>query len=208
MKNLLLVAICCCAAGQFFAQSLRQRGGSGGMFSVGQRTTVSAFNAGQGERNALGIGGQLRVRLSERVNTEWFLDYLPATNEFTRREDYHIGWSVLFYPLKPEGRTVVPYILAGHCFDYTNHVDLSNSENRINRLSSAAQAGIGTHVNLTERLDISLSSQYMIHLGTDVHSHIDDGVVRFEAHKGGSFEGHLLFTLSLNYKIADIWGRD
>jgi len=187
------------------AQSMSYKGGQGGTFSLGQRTTFSAFNDGGSQKSALGIGGQFRIRLAERVNTEWFADYLPATDNYTRREDYHIGWSVLFYPFSKDNERFLPYVLAGHCFDYTNHVDLSDRSHSINRWSSAVQAGIGTHINLTQRFDISVSSQYMIHLGTDVHSHIENGQVEFEAHKGGSLEGHLLFTVSFNYKIADLW---
>lgn len=44
-------------------------------------------------------------------------------------------------------------------------------------------------------------------LGTDVHSHVENGVVEFAKENGGSFEGHLLFTLSINYKFGDLWKR-
>lgn len=208
MKQVLILLYCCAMCITLEAQPMHYRGKSGGTVSLGLRSTMSTFNAGDDEQSALGVGGQFRVQLSERINTEWFFDYLPATNTYTRREDYHIGWSVFFYPFLPKERKIVPYILAGHCFDYTNQFELSNKNNGIDRLSSAAQMGLGTHFNLTERFDVSLSSQYMIHLGTDVHSHIHDGVVEFEEHKGGSFEGHLLFTVSLNYKFVDIWARD
>ena len=208
MYKLLLICAVILVSGTSLAQPMNYKGGQGGTISIGQRTTVSAFNGTSEEKPALGIGGQFRVRLSERVNTEWFADYLPATNDYTRREDYHIGWSVLFYPFNKDRERILPYVLAGHCFDYTNHVDLSDRTNSINRWSSAVQAGLGTHINLTDRFDISLSSQYMIHLGTDVHSHItENGAVEFQAHKGGSLEGHLLFTLSFNYKIGDLWAR-
>lgn len=209
MNKLLLVVATGLISGQLFAQPMNYKGSPGGTFSLGQRTTVSAFNVGHadGERPAIGIGGQFRLRLSDHINTEWFADYLPATNNFTRRSDYHIGWSVMYYPLGKES-FLQPYVLAGHCFDYTRHVDLSNRSNSIDRWSSAVQAGLGTHFNLTERLDLSLSSQYMIHLGTEVHSHVLNDKVYFDEHKGGSLEGHLLFTLSLNYKIVDLWSRD
>jgi opacity protein-like surface antigen len=206
MKSLLLACILF-SRGIAQAQPMNYNGGRGGTLSFGQRSTISTFNEGD-ERSALGLGGQFRIRLSERVNTEWFFDYLPATNRYTRRADYHIGWSVLFYPFNTGNELFVPYVLAGHCFDYTRHTDLSNSANQIDRWSSAVQGGIGTHINLTERLDISVSSQYMIHLGTDVHSHIVGGQVEFEQHKGGSLEGHLLFTIGFNYKFVDLWARD
>ncbi|MDR0801248.1 hypothetical protein [Fluviicola sp.] len=199
---LLLFIILSCSV---FSQDLLIKGKRGGLFSFGQRTTLSLFN-GNHDRPAIGVGCQLRLQLSDRVNTEWFMDYLPATNQYTRRNDLHIGWSVMFYLLNNPTPKVQPYILAGHCFDKTLQTELANRSNHIDRWSSAVQGGIGVHFNLTSRFDVSLSSQYMIHLGTDIHSHIEeDGSVRFEKHKGGSLEGHLLTSLTLNYKLADLW---
>lgn len=202
MRIALLFAIISCYAS---SQELALKGGRGGILSFGQRTTLSAFN-GDHERTAIGLGGQFRIQLSDRVNTEWFLDYLPVTNQYTRRNDLHIGWSVMFYLLNHPEPKVQPYIVAGHCFDRTLQTELADRSNRIDRWSSAVQGGLGVHFNLTRRLDVSLSSQYMIHLGTDIHSHIEEnGSVHFEHHKGGSLEGHLLTSLTLNYKIADLW---
>lgn len=205
MKKLILTGFLL-TAGAVVAQPMNYRGNVGGTLSFGQRTTLSTFNHDQ-EASTLGIGGQFRLRLSDRINTEWFFDYLPATNEFTRRTDYHIGWSVLYYPFNHQNERFMPYVLAGHCFDYTQHVEIADRSNAMERWSSAIQAGLGTHYNLTERLDASLSAQYMIHLGTEVHNHIENGDVEFEQEKGGSFEGHLLFTLSFNYKFGDLWKR-
>jgi opacity protein-like surface antigen len=207
MFRLVLILLIVASSPVVFSQPIAYKGGEGGTFSLGQRTTLSTFNHGGKESPATGIGGQFRVRLSDRVNTEWFADYLPATNELTRREDYHIGWSVMFYPFAFGSERFVPYVLAGHCFDYTKYTELADRSNGIDRWSSAIQAGIGTHINLTERLDLSLSSQYMAHLGTDVHAHSFGNVVTFESHKGGTLEGHLLFTLSVNFKVADLWGN-
>lgn len=206
MKKVLLLLIPFWLVTNGFAQGLKVRDTYGGMFSFGIRTTASTFNAHANERSALGIGGHYRIRVSNRVNTEWFADYLPATNEFTRREDYHIGWSVMFYLRNKPAPKLQPYVLAGHCFDYTHHVELADRTNQIKRWSSAIQAGLGAHYNLTERFDISLTSQYMFHMGTDVHSEVHFGTVDFHKEKGGIMEGHLLFTLSANYVIGDLWG--
>jgi opacity protein-like surface antigen len=205
MKRSSLLAVLFLAIG-LNAQQKPVTDSQNGMLSVGQRTTLSAFNGNDNERNALGLGGQFRIRLSDRINTEWFFDYLPATNTLTRREDYHIGWSVMYYLRDKKTPFFQPYAIAGHCFDYTHHVDLSNSANQIQRWSSAVQAGIGAHLNLTPRLDISFSSQYMIHLGTDVHTLYTGNTVQFEQEKGGALEGHLLMTVSLNFKIVKLWG--
>ena len=83
MKHLL--SLCFLSiAGAILAQPMNYKGAQGGTLSFGQRTTLSAFNHGN-EASALGIGGQFRIRLSERINTEWFFDYLPATNEFSQK---------------------------------------------------------------------------------------------------------------------------
>jgi hypothetical protein len=206
MKSLIVLLISSVFVLSGFSQEIPVKGTHGGMVSVGQRTTFSTFNANGDERSALGIGGQFRVRLSDRINTEWFFDYLPATNTYTRREDYHIGWSVLYYLREAPRPKWQPYVLAGHCFDYTHHVDLTDRTNQIQRWSSAIQAGVGNHFNLTPRLDMSIMAQYMLHLGTHIHSHIHDDEVSFHTEKGGIMEGHLLFTVGFNYAITDLWG--
>jgi hypothetical protein len=124
------------------------------------------------------------------------------------RTDYHIGWSVLFYLLKGKEENlpfVQPYILAGHCFDYTYMEENKNRSNHIERWSSAIQAGSGAHFNITSQFDLSLNFQYMIHLGNDIHTHEEDGLVEFRREKGMNLEGHILATISVNYKIADLW---
>ena len=175
-----------------------------GQFELGGRTTASVFNA---ESTAgYGTGGQFRIRLLESLNTEWFADYI--TNDVSSlglRQDAHIGWSVMFYPFPkpytPENFT--PYLLAGHCFDYTRiarYTDNGGEE----RLSSAVQAGLGTHYHINDRFNLSLSAQYMLHLGSDLHASVSNGALVVEK-KGNSFEGHLLLTFSLNYRVGNLW---
>ena len=181
-----------------------------GRLELGLRTTASLF--GTSHTSGLGVGGQFRLRLLERVNTEWFADYITNNiSNLGRRTDGHIGWSVMFYPIKP-GKIVEPYILAGHCFDYTK-VDIFSdgtiqSDSR-DRWSSAVQMGLGTTFNVSQRVNFGLSAQYMLHLGKDIHTHIHEengkDILHFKdgAHRG--FEGHLFITLSMNIKIADLW---
>ncbi|MGL4599812.1 MAG: hypothetical protein ACRCYO_19965, partial [Bacteroidia bacterium] len=41
------------------------------------------------------VFGQFRIRLTDRINTEWFADYISTNlNNLASRSDYHIGWSV------------------------------------------------------------------------------------------------------------------
>ncbi len=216
MKTLLaIIAILVCSGIQAQTFSYKNKN-QGGTVSVGMRSTVSSFNGGHSHADgddehadsdpfALGLGGQFRIQASDRVNTEWFFDYLPSSTDQVRRNDYHIGWSVMFYVLDNPNPKIRPYVLAGHCFDYTYRQELNNSTNSINRWSSAVQAGIGTHIRLNDRLDLSLMSQYMLHLGTHVETVYGHSGVTFEKSSGGSLEGHLLTTVSLNFKIADLW---
>ncbi len=185
-----------------------------GDFSLGMRTVISTFtDAGS---VGMGSGGEFRIRLSKQVNTDWYADYITTNiQNLGYRRDGHIGWSVLFYlsqnPLT-KGK-VTPYILAGHCFDYTkvfsNWPDVSPAE----RWSSAVHAGFGIHYNLTSRFDISLLAQYMLHLGTHIETQVKtdeaSGIKYLDVSKGSglSTEGHLLITLSVNYCLGHLWGR-
>jgi hypothetical protein len=204
MKQLFFVFLL--IAGSLAAQPLNLKNNYGGVFSLGVRTTISTFNHGQFNNAGTGVGGQFRLQLSDRVNTDWFFDYLTGDIEdFASRTDYHIGWSVLFYPTKKTDVIARPYILAGHCFDYTRLVDNSDQNNFMERWSSAVQGGAGVHFNLSQRLDLSVASQYMIHLGNHVDAHRHGDEVEFHTEKGASLEGHLLFHAGINYKIADLW---
>ena len=185
-----------------------------GVLEIGTRSTISTFS-GSGNVGT-GFGGQFRLSLGKYLNTEWFADYFTEDlNGLANRNDAHIGWSVMFYPLKREQQLLTPYILAGHCFDYTKISILNPSTEKPTALvderwSSATQLGIGTHINFSHNFNLSVSSQYMIHLGNDIHthSHQENGknVIHFEDnHEEISLEGHLLFTISLNFKIAQLW---
>ncbi len=183
---------------------------SKGMFSLGVRSTHNAFSHdGQG----LGVGGQFRIQLSDRVNTEWFADYISISGKHVRSNYAHIGWSVLFYLFKPQEqqRVLQPYISAGHCFDYNKKTAIRTPENTVDRWGSAVQGGIGTHLFVTDRFDVSISSLYMIHLtpAIESHTHEVNGVAQvvYHEHQLNKLEGHLLTTISINYKIGQLWGR-
>lgn len=188
------------------AQDIQLKNNQGGLLSLGVRSTISAFNDSKTNNFGKGIGGQFRMQLSERVNTDWFFDYLTSDiGSVAHRSDYHIGWSVLFYPYLKENQLIKPYIVAGHCFDYSYMAENSDKNNSAKRWSSAVQAGIGTHINLSKRMDLSLTSQYMIHLGNHIHPVISSSSIVFQNEGGISLEGHLLLTVGLNYKLIDLW---
>ncbi|MCW5907662.1 MAG: hypothetical protein KIS94_07385 [Chitinophagales bacterium] len=182
----------------------------GGNFSLGVRNVISAFNHGDPSEIGTGIGGHFRVQVVDRVNTEWYADVIPANiKNKAHRMDYHIGWSVMYYVIDPKGfnRKLTPYIVAGHCFDWTT-IKLNGTETPQSktRFSSAVQAGMGCHYNVTPRFDITLTTQYMFHLGKELHAHEDvNGKMFIEEHKHAGWEGHLLISIGVNYKISQIW---
>jgi len=188
------------------AQDIQLKNNQGGLLSLGVRSTISAFNDSKTNNFGKGIGGQFRLQLSERVNTDWFFDYLTSDiGSIAHRTDYHIGWSVLFYPYLKENQLIKPYIVAGHCFDYSYMAENSDKNNSDERWSSAVQAGIGTHINLSKRMDLSLTSQYLIHIGNHIHPVILSSSIVFQNEGGINLEGHLLLTVGLNYKLIDLW---
>ncbi|MFY8185977.1 MAG: hypothetical protein ACOVLD_07940, partial [Bacteroidia bacterium] len=70
--------------------------------------------------------------------------------------DVHIGWSVLFYLSKDpmQAKKLSPFLIAGHCFDYTKVYVLADKKSD-DRWRNAAQIGVGTHYYVTEKFDVS-----------------------------------------------------
>ena len=60
------------------ARSLPLKNTVAGTTSAGGRSSLSLFNDGHGGDALNGVGGQFRVRLSERVNTDRFYDYFSG----------------------------------------------------------------------------------------------------------------------------------
>lgn len=182
-----------------------------GYFQLGVRNVVSAFS--DDGANGFGYGGQFRIRVLSRVNTDWYADYITTDiGGLARREDLHIGWSVLAYPFNcttTKGK-ITPYILAGHCFDYSK-VTKNNDGFSLDKLSSAVQAGLGMHYNITDRTDISLTAQYMMHLGKDIHAEVfeldGEKQVLIEKNQVRGIEGHMLINVSLNVRLFDMWDQ-
>lgn len=100
------------------AQNWFNSGKPGGAFTLGTINTVSMFN----EDNAIGkgIGAQFRIWLGNKLNSQWYFDYITSKEgSIIYRNDYHIGWSLMFYLGNNfyEDKLLQPYFTAGHCFD-------------------------------------------------------------------------------------------
>ena len=189
-----------------YAQNNQEDDNAAGTVSIGTRNSFSLFNDDPG--TGIGIGGQTRVQVSDHVNTEWFLDYISSKNKtITTRNDYHIGWSVMYYPgsVVDFSNLLQPYIIAGHCFDYSKVSEQKNKSNYVDRWTMATQAGLGTHINISRQLDCSLAAQYMLHFGKDIETITDKEIVYFEKKNFSTANGHLLVSLSFNYKLFHLW---
>lgn len=206
MKAIVTIVLTFLLFGGINAQELNLKGEQGGLFSVGVRSSMSIFEHNNLGVNSFGFGGQFRLQLANRINTEWFADFSSGNiDQLANRNDYHIGWSVMYYFTDKLAPPAKPFILAGHCFDRTVLTDNSDRTNSIVKNSSAIQAGAGVHFNLTERMDLTFTANYMFHLGKDVHGHVEDDKIMLHYSEGTGIEGHLLLNLSFNYKIADLW---
>ncbi len=207
MKHyLILAATLLPASFDLSAQNYTNDESFAGTLSLGTRNTVSMFN----DDNAIGkgVGGQFRIQLNNRINTEWYFDYITSKKDsYTYRNDYHIGWSVMLYSKYNNqfDRLLQPYIIAGHCFDYSKVTEQNAKNNFADRLSMATQAGVGAHINITQKLDCSLSGQYMLHFGKDIETVIKGDEVIIEKQNFSHADGHLLFSLSFNYKFFHLW---
>ncbi|MDZ4822734.1 MAG: hypothetical protein SH856_04695 [Flavobacteriales bacterium] len=209
MKNQLLIFSFIILPAFCFSQNRSDTDKESGKLQLGVRSTFSSFtDAGH---NGLGTGGQFRLKLGNRLNTEWFADYIKTNiASLAMRTDYHIGWAVQYYPLNniiQQGQ-LTPYIMAGHCFDKTEVEKTYGNDGPLSRWSSAVTSGLGTHYNITDNFDISLSGLYMLHLGDEIHVAVSESgneaeIEEEDAHLGG----HLLFSLSLNVYMGDLWGK-
>ena len=180
----------------------------GGAFSVGFRTTINVFT-NQPKAFGMGAGGSVRLQILDRLNTEWFADYVTS-NLYNKanRTDGHIGWNVMYYIINPRGftRKFTPFIAAGHCFDYTGIRLNGENQPMHDRWTSAVQMSIGCHYNISPSFDVSVSTLYDLHLGKEIDADLEkDGTMVISEHNNAGWEGHLMFIFSVHYKIARLW---
>ena len=181
---------------------------TGGMLSFGVRSDINIFTAAP-KSPGIGTGASVRLQMLDRLNTEWFGDYI-TTSLYGKihRVDAHIGWNVMFYILNPKGftRKFTPFIAAGQCFDYTSVQQDGENQRLYSKATAAVQMELGCHYNITPRFDVSLSTLYDLHLGKDLDTDLNpDGTVSVTESRGAGWEGHVMIILSAHYKIGKLW---
>lgn len=169
--------------------------------ALGTRMTYSPIPS----RNSMGngLGGQFRLWLKPRLNTEWFLDYLVGNTAQLSRKDFHIGWSVLLYAKNNCSfeKKLQPYLSVGHCFDKTILSEIKDPTNVASRLTMATHAGLGTHINLLPQFDCSFTGLYMFHLGKELLTDLSGEKPIIYASAYNHFDGHLMLQVSFNYRF-------
>jgi hypothetical protein len=203
----MLPALLLAAAQLLQAQSNAEN--QAGNFALGMRSTISAFYDGSSKGVGTGAGGQFRIQIVDRVNTEWYGDVITSNilNKAHRTDD-HIGWSIMYYVLNPNGfkRKITPYVIAGNCFDETKITINGPAGQSASRLSSEVQMGLGCSYNITPLFDLTLTTQYGLHLGNEIATVQNaDGSLSVANYKNAGWEGHLLVSISANYKICKLW---
>lgn len=186
---------------------MRYKHDQDGTFSIGIRSGLSFESSADGLNMSQGLGMQFRIMPTKRINTEWFAEsYHGPYGDLGVRTDTHIGALALLYPQRRMQR-VAPFLAVGPNADFIKIRDRLNKNNFESRWCIGAQAGIGFHINMTYRFDMTVSTQYMLHFGQTVALQLDDGNIIYLPHDGSGLDGHLLFNISFNYKMADLWKK-
>ena len=187
-------------------KALRLRHNESGLFSLGLRTGIVLTN-NDGWNTGLGWGAQARIQANKHINTEWYFEFFNGGyTDYAVRTDGHIGTLVLLYPQRRPQR-VNPFLEIGPNASYIKLRDRQDKENFTSRWSMAAQAGMGMHINITRRSDITISTSYMLDFGNKMSLIINDSQAVFIPKSGSGLDGQFLFNISMNFKMADLWKR-
>ena len=181
---------------------------SGGRVGLGMRNAINLW--GGNKMFGIGAGGQFKLAFSPRVNTDFFADVIDSKGENNSfRKDYHIGWGVQF-ALPGQGfgsHKVVPYLMAGQCFDLTK-VGVAFQTQSPLVFSAAIQGGAGISSFVHKNVELNLQAQYMMHMTQHVHLNFDElGAATYDIDKGASAEGHFLTTFSVTFYFLSLWNR-
>jgi hypothetical protein len=188
-------------------RAMRLKWTNSGVLTIGIRTGVVLSTDNSGWNIGQGMGLQARIMATSHINTEWYFEYFHGgyTSQAVRT-DGHIGGLVLLYPQHRLQR-VAPFFAIGPNADYVKLRERTNKENFVSRWSLAAQSGIGMHINLTRRSDMTIATMYMLHFGQELILPLEDASVITIPGSGSGLDGHFVVNVSFNYKIADLWKR-
>jgi len=187
-------------------QRLEIYGKRGGLSSIGLMRV--SFNSVINEKGfpPTGTGAHGRIQLSDRFVYEGFFDFISYSNDLSRINDVRFGPNLLIYIRKNTFPIFQPYITVGTTIGRNFYFDLSNRKNKETSWFYGAQIGLGTHFNLTPRVDISLTCQYFISYSRKIETTSTNQKTEYMKSKGYSEKNQITTVLSINYRIFDLWG--
>lgn len=198
---------------QAVAQKAQTKNPYSGDLQFGIRGTLNPFI--KKAESWIGYGAQMRVKISRRINTEWFADYFPATIKWSgERRDIRIGSAIEYYPLHEiyTGKECTPYFSIGPTSTYTQLSSRPfNAESwEAKRWSFGVIAGMGMLVNVGKKLNFGFVTQYCSQMATELKfgkNYVGDSDnLPTKIHDAKiSYEGQLLLCMSVNYTIGDLW---
>ncbi len=176
-----------------------------GVFAVGLRYDLGAGWIDSAVRIAQGPGVQCRLILIRKLNLEGFIGLQQGIyNEAAFRRDVLVELAAMYYPQRRLQR-VAPFLLLGGGVNSVALVDRSNLRRRVGSQSPGLQLGMGFHVHLTWRSDLTLAATYRTYYTTRIALISAETVQATLPPANRRTDGRLYVTLSMNYKIADLW---
>jgi len=186
-----------------------------GFLSMGARNCISVFSTNGKSFVGVGAGGQFGLRIAKNFNSHWFADWIVSNiDNLAQRVDFHSGFSMMPEVFAPRiGKIHISlFPLAGICIDYTKFSitsgkNISSGPGSVDRYSFAVQAGLGTTVPVSKRLDFSIEAHYMVHIGTDVDIEMNGSDEQLIRKQGTNLEGHFVLALSMDFKLFRLWQK-
>lgn len=185
-----------------------------GFISMGARNCISIFTTNGKSFVGTGAGGQFALQIDENFNSHWFADWITSNiDNLAQRNDFHSGFSMMPTVFSPRmGKNHIAfYPLGGFCIDYTKFIvttgKIAVGPRSVDRYSFAAQAGCGATIPISERLNFSLETHYMLHVGNDVDMKWSGEDVQLIKTNGANIEGHFVLAISMDYKICRLWRK-
>jgi hypothetical protein len=186
-----------------------------GYLSMGARNSVGIFESNGEKFFGTGAGGQFALQIAKDFNSHYFADWIVSNiDNLAQRFDFHSGFSMMPQVFSfPAGKKRVSlFPLAGICIDYTKFSITTGNNYKhgpawLERYSFAVQAGCGATMSVSKRLDFSLETHYMLHIGTDIEIDKEGKNVLLTKLTGTNLEGHLFFAVSMDYKLFRLWRK-
>lgn len=177
-----------------------------GIFALGVRIPFGFSDSPDGLNISQGLGLNSRIQLGKHYNTEFFGEYLNGRyGDSSVRNNAHIGASFMLYT-QNKLRRVQPFFFAGPAADYEKIHQTTNAANTASRWNFAAHGGLGMHINVSWRSDVTISTAYMLRFGPKIESISTNDQQLFVA-GGNGVDGQLLVTVSMNFKMLDLWKK-